>query len=227
MYNITLWHNCVTTVAMETQQCVLFVTVVEIQNILHNLHFLCCPRSLILLVWRDCLYGDLYHSPQYLHCGLLFYIKIQFIPSKDPHVHMVLSVRLEQNLYIQVGHCQQYNWYWKCNGNSVFLLHFALHASVNNAFMAIFCLWQQRNLFKSSCKVSHFNQIGIFLTDFHNRSKHKFMKIHFVETELIHTDMTKLIGTFHKYVKMAKNTCVIIMNHFPPCIQHLIQYFWH
>ena len=103
----------------------------------------------------------------------------------------------------------------------------ALHASVNNAFVAIFCLWQQRNLFKSSCKVSCFNQIGIFLTDFHKIPKCQFMKIHFVGAELIHADMTKLIGTFHEFVKMAVNTCITIMNRFPPCTQHLIQYFLH
>ena len=103
----------------------------------------------------------------------------------------------------------------------------ALHASVNNAIMAIFCLWQQRNLFESSCQVSYFNQIGIFLTDFHKRPKYQFMKIHFVGTGLIHADMTMPIGTFHKYIKMAINTCIIIMNHFPPRTQHLIWYFWH
>ena len=57
---------------------------------------------------------------------------------------------------------------------------------------------------KSSCKVSYFNQIGIFLTDFHKRPKCQFKKIRFVGAELIHADMTKLIGTFHMYVKMAK-----------------------
>jgi hypothetical protein len=103
----------------------------------------------------------------------------------------------------------------------------ALHTSVSNVFMAIFCLWQQRNLFKSSCKVSYFNQIGIFLTDFHKRPKCQFKKIHSVGAELIHADMTKLIGTFHVYVKMAINTCIIIMNHSPPCTQHVIQCFWH
>jgi len=53
------------------------------------------------------------------------------------------------------------------------------------------------------------------------------MKIHFVGAELIHADMTKLIGTFHEFVKMAVNTCITIMNRFPPCTQHLIQYFLH
>lgn len=102
----------------------------------------------------------------------------------------------------------------------------ALHDSVNNAFMAIFCLLQQRNLFKSSCKVSYFNQTGIFLTGFHKRPKCQFVKIHFVGAELIHADMTKLRGTCHEFVEMAMNTCITITNHFPPCT-HLIQYFLH
>jgi hypothetical protein len=71
--------------------------------------------------------------------------------------------------------------------------------------MAVFRLWQQNNILK--------------------RNKYQFIKIHFVGDELIHADMTKLIGTLHEYVNMAKNTFIIIMNHFPSCTHNLIQYF--
>lgn len=69
------------------------------------------------------------------------------------------------------------------------------------------------------------NKLRFFWQIFHKRSKYQFLKIHFVGADLIHVGMTKLIGTSHEYVNMAKNTFIIIMNYSAPCTQHLIQYF--
>jgi hypothetical protein len=44
MYRVTLWHICITTVAMETQQCVLLST--EYRT-LFCLNLLSCPNNVI------------------------------------------------------------------------------------------------------------------------------------------------------------------------------------